>query len=128
MGGEHRVPPLPVIRQRTRQTTVGQFRPLLGHPARCRSGRNALRRSEAESEWSSHAEAWVGLIGAEERLDVLDDGLGLCVRLEGARLLSCKSVGWARSGSQVIGPLDLVEVTVGLGELLVAPENRLIWR
>ena len=107
------MPPLPVIRQWTRQTRVGRFLLLLGHHARYRSGRNVPLRSEAESEWSSRAEAWVGLNGAEGRLDSLGDGRGLCVRLEGGRRLSCKSVGWARSGSQVIGPLELVEAQVG---------------
>jgi hypothetical protein len=124
MGGEHWMLPLPVIRQRTRQTMVGRTRPLLGLQVRLLFGRKLPLRSEAESEWSFPAETRVGLIGAEGRLD----GRSLCVRLEGTRPLSCAPVGWARSGSQVSGPLELVGVTGGLGELQVAPENRLIWK
>ena len=120
--------PLPVIRQRTRPTGVGQVLLLLGHRVRHLYGQRPPLRSEAENEWSSPAEAWVGLIGAGGRFDDLGDGRGLCVRLEGARPSSCTSVGWARNGSQVNDPLELVGVMGGLGELLVAPENRLIWR
>lgn len=116
--------PLPVIRQRTRQTMVGRTRPLLGLQVRLLFGRKQPPLSEAESEWSSPAETRVGLIGAEGRLD----GRSLCVRLEGTRPLSCAPVGCARSGSQVIGPLELVGVMGGLGEQLVTPENHLIWR
>ncbi len=109
MGGEHRLLPLPVIRPRNRQTIVGRSLPLLGLQVRLLFGRKPLLRSEAESEWSPPAETWVGLNGAEGRLD----GRGLCVRLEGTRPLRCTPVGWARSGSQVIGPLELVGVMGG---------------
>lgn len=127
MGGKHRVLPLPVIRQRTRQTRVSWSPLLLGHHVRLLLfGLHVPPQSEVGSDWSSLVEPWVGLTGAEDRLENLGDGRGLCVHLEGARLLSCKSVGWAQSGLPVIGLLELVEVTGGCGELLVAPESRLL--